>query len=159
MSLVFNDTENPVDKEELIQLLCDCSSLLCDLMFQLSRTRRSHIYPCVDRKKKPILEEAVTDEFFFGADFGKRIKAASAAEKVEISIKSTSRSNDSSRSKQFLNWKSPSASRNLSTQAGYKRNFTPRTFYHQKESQLPPTIWTRGQTQATTLINKVPLPK
>lgn len=30
---IFNDEEEPVDKNELLQLLCDSSSMLCELMF------------------------------------------------------------------------------------------------------------------------------
>ncbi|XP_074096416.1 uncharacterized protein LOC141525729 [Cotesia typhae] len=85
---IFNDNSEPVDKDELLQLLCDSSSMLCELMFQLSKSRRFQLYSQVDEKKKTVLEEAVTDSFLFGENLGKRIKDSNVCEKTGLSLRS-----------------------------------------------------------------------
>ncbi|CAG5109271.1 Protein of unknown function [Cotesia congregata] len=84
ISNIFNDDNNPVDKNELLQLLCDSSSLMCESMFQLGKSRRSQIYSCVDDKRKTVLEDSVTDEFRFGQDLSKRIKNSVTMEKTFV---------------------------------------------------------------------------
>ncbi|XP_043267829.1 uncharacterized protein [Venturia canescens] len=81
---IFNDENEPVDKDQLLEWLCDASSMFCDVNHQLSKTRKHQIYQHVDEKRKVILEQSETDSFLFGEDLGKRIKTATAAEKVGL---------------------------------------------------------------------------
>ncbi|XP_044733447.1 uncharacterized protein LOC123296051 [Chrysoperla carnea] len=120
---ILNDEEEPVDKEQLLKLLCDSSSMMCDLFFQLSKSRRAQLYSCVDGKRKSVLEDSPTDEFLFGIDLAKRIKNALAVEKTSLSLKNQTPRRDSNRPKNSLNWRSPSASRISSSQTGYRRHF------------------------------------
>ncbi|XP_074104167.1 uncharacterized protein LOC141530759 [Cotesia typhae] len=117
---IFNDKEEPLDKQDLLQLLCDSSSMMCELMFQLTKSRRAQLYPCVDEKRKSILEDSPTDQFLFGENFAKKIKSAVVIEKTGLSIKNQNFKKEFSKSKTYLNWKSPSAPR--SNQTGYNRS-------------------------------------
>ncbi|XP_043494107.1 uncharacterized protein LOC122519008 [Polistes fuscatus] len=69
--MIFNDDIDPIDKNDLLQILCDSSSLLCESFYQIGKSRRSQIYPCVDEKRKPVLEDSITDDFLFGKDLEK----------------------------------------------------------------------------------------
>ncbi|XP_043486358.1 uncharacterized protein LOC122513898 [Polistes fuscatus] len=71
ISMIINDDIDPIDKNDLLQILCDSSSLLCESFYQIGKSRRSQIYPCVDGKRKPVLEDSITDDFLFGKDLEK----------------------------------------------------------------------------------------
>lgn len=87
IDMIFHDETDGIDKSELLKALCDSSRYMCELMHQLSKTRRVYLYPCVDEKHKVLLENAVTDDLLFGSDLSKRIKAVCSAEKISLTMR------------------------------------------------------------------------
>lgn len=123
---IFNDEEEPVDKDQLLENLCDASSMFCEVTHQLSKTRKHQIYQHVDDKRKAILEQSETGFFLFGEDLGKRIQTASAAEKVGLSIK-TPAERKQTPVRRTLNWRGSSAFRGGPRQTSFFNRTGPRT--------------------------------
>ncbi|XP_044581354.1 uncharacterized protein LOC123262926 [Cotesia glomerata] len=118
---MFSDDEEPLEKDDILELLCDSSNIMCELMFQLEKARKTHVYQYVESKRKTVLEESVTDEFLFGKDLSKRIKDSSTVEKAGLTLKSQPEQKTFVSRKRFLNWKSPATSRGGPSQSGFNR--------------------------------------
>ena len=147
LGAIFNDEEEPIDKDTLLEWLCDASSMFCDLMFQLSKTRKFQVYQHVDEKRKSVLQESTTDDFLFGEDLGKRIKAASVVEKVGLTLKTSAEKKITARPQQFLNWKGSSVARGGQSQTSYNHfNHKP----YQRFAQSNRGRYTSTQTQPKT---------
>ncbi|XP_044579592.1 uncharacterized protein LOC123261824 [Cotesia glomerata] len=144
---IFNDEVEPVDKTQLLQLLCDSSALFCESFHQLCKSRRSQIYPCVDDKRKSVLEDSITDDFLFGQDLGKRIKNSVAVEKTGLSIKPQPPKKDFPTTRTSLNWKGPSGPRANFNQTGYQRPpFAKPTYPNKQNNQIATRSRARNQT-------------
>ncbi|XP_057326939.1 uncharacterized protein LOC130668594 [Microplitis mediator] len=118
---MFSDDEEPLEKDDILELLCDSSNIMCELIFQLEKARKTHVYQYVESKRKTVLEESVTDEFLFGKDLSKRIKDSSTVEKAGLTLKSQPEQKTFVSRKRFLNWKSPATSRGGPSQSGFNR--------------------------------------
>ncbi|XP_074098337.1 uncharacterized protein LOC141527015 [Cotesia typhae] len=118
---MFSDDEEPLEKDDILELLCDSSNIMCELMFQLEKACKTHVYQYVESKRKTVLEESVTDEFLFGKDLSKRIKDSSTVEKAGLTLKSKPEQKTFVSRKRFLNWKSPATSRGGPSQSGFNR--------------------------------------
>ena len=40
LCVIFNDEEEPIEKDSILEWLCDGSLMFCEVMFQLSKTRK-----------------------------------------------------------------------------------------------------------------------
>lgn len=116
---ILNDEDEPLEKDTLLEWLCDASSMFCDVLSQMSKTRKFQIYQQVDEKRKAILQESTTDEFLFGQELGKRIKTASAVEKVGLSLKTPAEKKFSGKPRQFLNWRGSSSAQGGHSQTSH----------------------------------------
>ena len=99
--------------------------MICEVMFQLSKTRKVQIYQQIDDKRKAMPEDSKTDDFLFGENSGKHIKIASVAEKIGMSLKTPAEQKFSTKPGQFSNWKSSPATQGGRSPAGYnQRSFS-----------------------------------
>lgn len=147
---IFNDENEPIEKNTLLEWLCDSSRMFCELMFQLTKTRKFQVYSYVDEKKKAVLVDSKTDKFLFGEDLGKRIKAATLVEKAGLSLKSTPMNPGPSKPRPFLNWRSSTATQGGQQQSSYSqrgRNNFPRRSRGRFPQALPRTATTRSQSR------------
>ncbi|CAG5075401.1 Protein of unknown function [Cotesia congregata] len=126
--------------------------MFCELMHQLSKTRKHQVYSYVDDKRKTVLVDSKTDKFLFGEDLGKRIKSATMVKKVGLSLKTTPDKADSSKSRNFLNWKSSTV-----TQSGCQQSsFNQKTLNKFPRSNRAPVQQnsTRSSTRSQSRLNQ-----
>ncbi|CAD6209052.1 GSCOCG00003700001-RA-CDS, partial [Cotesia congregata] len=135
---IFNDNNEPIEKDLLLEWLCDSSQIFCELMFQLTKTRKYQVYSYVDEKRKSVLVDSKTDKFLFGEDLGKRIKAATMVEKVGLSLKSTPDKVNAAKSSQYLNWKSSTVTPRGQQQSSYNLK-APNKFSRSNRTSVPQT--------------------
>lgn len=122
IGLVFNEEIEGIDKDELLELLCNSIKYFCELMRQLSVTRRVYVSACVDAKWKPLLDKTEAGEELYD-DLVKKIKAANAAEKLGHSLKTSAFSSGKKsyfKPKATLNWKGPPGRYSRSSLVGYQ---------------------------------------
>lgn len=117
INMILNSDEG-ITKSELLKLLLDSGKLMCELFAQLSKARKAFIYPGLDRKAKALLGNATTGEFLFGPELSRRIKTASAAEKLGLTLKSKPPAKKIPFRTNTLNWRRPSAK--PQSQTGFK---------------------------------------
>ncbi|XP_066590898.1 uncharacterized protein [Prorops nasuta] len=121
ISMIFNSTVEEINTKELLTRLVDSGRLMCELHSQLIKARKAFLYPCVDKKARPILEKTHHGEFLFGPDLSQKIKTVKAVEKLGLSIKQfSSEKKPTFQASSTLNWRGPPV-RNRG-QAG-RRNF------------------------------------
>ncbi|CAG5092668.1 Protein of unknown function [Cotesia congregata] len=149
---IFNDNNEPIEKDLLLEWLCDSSQIFCELMFQLTKTRKYQVYSYVDEKRKSVLVDSKTDKFLFGEDLGKRIKAAAMVEKVGLSLKSTPDKVNAAKSSQYLNWKSSTVTPRGQQQSSYNPK-APNKFSRSNRTSVPQTP-VRSSTRSQTRQNQ-----
>ncbi|KAJ8929641.1 hypothetical protein NQ314_017652 [Rhamnusium bicolor] len=64
----------------ILPALSDTGKLLTDLHHMLSRSRRYHIAPCLNKTSREIAESSPIDEYLLGIDFAERCKAGKTLE-------------------------------------------------------------------------------
>lgn len=119
IGLIFREEEEVIDKEELLEFLCNSSKYFCELMFQRSTTRKVYINSCVDEKWKPLLEKTETGEQLYDS-LVKKVKAANAAKKLGLSLKSSAGKRTFFKPRAKLNWKGPPGRQTRGPQVGYR---------------------------------------
>lgn len=142
VTMILESDNEGITKHDLLKLLVDAGKLLCELFNQLTKARKSFIYPGLDKKARTLLTNATTGDFLFGPELTQRIKTATAVTKAGLSLKSQSTVKKTPFRPRTSNWKGPSVRTANQSQTGYRRYEQYRTSYQprtSKESRRPST--------------------
>uniref|UniRef100_A0A2A4ITY6 Uncharacterized protein n=1 Tax=Heliothis virescens TaxID=7102 RepID=A0A2A4ITY6_HELVI len=86
MSQLINNTS---DKITTLKSLTEASKLICDLHYQLTKTRRSLVAPQLDKNFLEMTQNTIRNEYLYGDNLSERIKTNKIIQQSSNSIKKT----------------------------------------------------------------------
>lgn len=107
-TLLEANGEEGIDKNQLLEYLCDAGKLFADSHHQEAMTRKSFILPGMEKNIKDVLEKSRPDKFIFGENLPEKIKSTKSIEKIASDLKpKTVFKKAPLKPANQLNWKSP----------------------------------------------------
>ena len=102
LSMILNDKNEPLDRDELLQYLSDAVKINADLFHSWIIARKIYITPQFDKKIKTALDKVETTEYLFGNNVKELINNVKTVERVSKEKKKILTPNNS------LNWRGSS---------------------------------------------------
>lgn len=131
VSVLLRNKSDEAQRSEALQCFLDAGKLLSESFHRMTKTRKTFVYPSLEKKAKELLEKEKTDTFLFGKDLSLRIKSAKSMEKVGLTLKPQQQAKKfPAKPSTTGNWRAPPARNRPFYQAGYKSKNNQRELYH-----------------------------
>lgn len=118
LSMILNDSQEPLDRQTLLTNLSNTVKLLSDLFFNLTQARKAFLVGRYDEKVQRILKTAQPTEWLFGDNLKTTLENAKALERITKELRFKPRP-PLRAGNAALNWKSSTARRE-GVQSSYK---------------------------------------
>lgn len=145
LSAILNDSEEPLEREEILENLSVATKALSELFYSLTQSRKVFLLGKYDKRVQKILKKVLPTAFLFGDNLKGLVESSKAMEKVSKELKpkpSQPRTNS-------LNWRSPTLRREVG-RGGFnqQRNFTLRVPNQNNRLKAPAKrFYTQSQPQ------------
>ena len=120
LSMILNDAETPLDREQILRNLSNSDKLLCELSFSLIQARKTFLMGRFDEKAQKILKKVEATAWLFGDNLKAVIETSKAMEKISKYLKSSNRI-PLKFNVNALNWKSSNIRKKVG-QKSYRSN-------------------------------------
>lgn len=87
LSAVLNDTEDPLDREQILENLSSATKLLSELFYSLTQARKIFLVGKYDEKVQKIKKKANPTSFLFGDNIKSLVESSKTMEKLSKELR------------------------------------------------------------------------
>ncbi|XP_043485192.1 uncharacterized protein LOC122513029 [Leptopilina heterotoma] len=113
LSMILNDSQNPLEREDVLKKLSDTVKLLSELFFSLTTARKTFLLGRYEERVQKILKKVEPSALLFGDNLRSLIESSKAMERVSKELKPKQKYQSKPSTSSNLNWRSSTIRREV----------------------------------------------
>ncbi|XP_043462809.1 uncharacterized protein LOC122498881 [Leptopilina heterotoma] len=113
LSMILNDSQNPLEREDVLKKLSDTVKLLSELFFSLTSARKTFLLGRYEERVQKILKKVEPSALLFGDNLRSLIESSKAMERVSKELKPKQKYQSKPSTSSNLNWRSSTIRREV----------------------------------------------